>query len=298
MKKTCVKIKGKILFGILCILLGVSCTKDPQPDSVNRSKDQSAVIDFLEMSYEVEATTRYIYNINDDFSDLDIASMIPTRTKSAVKMIVNTRGELSMEIDDIPVEQPVEILHKSLPDDSPKIKRTVISNGTATFFTDGNKVLSTATVELPNQFNLVQRISDAGKCISSEDINYVLATMQGQMFAENLEEFIQNAQRDGSQVEELDEQHVSIRIPLSRVNPNSDYETVLLMDKVNNRFLGSIIYNGLGDEVLSTMLGYGPPSDPTLRAIRQLTRELLPSGKGVKVETITRIEKLNLKVNL
>ena len=286
-------------YGLMSLLLiQASCTKEPLQESATPSKDLSININVLEMKYEVEATTRYLYDVAEEFSDLDIATMTPLRSKSLVSMRLDTRGDVSMEIEDVPVKQPVEIKHETLPDESPKILKTVIRGGIATFYTDGDRELSTATIEVPNQLSVVQRITESRNCISQEDINYVIATMQGQMFADKLEDFIATAQRDGSQVEKLDEQYVSIRMPLSKANPSCAYETVLLLDRLNNRFIGTTVYNESGEQILTTMFGYGPPEEPYLRAIRQTSKEKLPSGKLVTLETVTRIENMKLKINI
>ncbi|MCK4664108.1 MAG: hypothetical protein KAT68_14670 [Bacteroidales bacterium] len=122
--------------------------------------------------------------------------------------------------------------------------------------------------------------------------------MQGQRFIGSLEEFISNAEKDGAQIINQDERFMTMRMTLNQIDARITEEVVLLIDKKMNRLAGTRIYNSKDELLLSTLFGYGPPENPFLTAIKQESKELLPSGKEVAVESYTRIENINFKINI
>lgn len=291
--------KKTIIYSLVCsIPFMAACTKDFDftenvKEIFTRSNSADAVI---EMSYEVETTTRYLEDNGVLYSDLDIASMTPNRDKQSVTMKVFKNGGVYMEMEKMRFSDPIAIPHQTLPDPTPQVHRVVVSNNTTTIYDQTGKSLASIPIEVPNQIGLVQKITDAGSKFPKEMINQAIATMQGQQFAANLEEFIANSAQNGIIIVNENLENVTLRIPISQVDPQDTNDAVLVIDKRNNRLLACRIYDR--DKVqLTTLFGYGPPERPYLNAIKQMAMEQLPSGGEVIAETITRIENLKFKVN-
>lgn len=284
-----------VLLGF-AIVMG-ACTKEPDFTAYIKAVfTPSASAEIIELSFEAEATTRFMEDRNVSYSHLDMASMTPNREKQSVLMKIYEKGDVYLEIEKMKEDDPIFIPHKTLPDDASVIHKMVINNNLISFFDKSGNLMSSSPVEMPNQSEMVRMVKEAGAKHSPELINQTIATMQGQQFAGNLEEFIKNAHTNGARIVEQSDRYVTLRTPLSQIDPGLTQESVLLIDRQLNRIVGTRIYDK--DKLLmTTLFGYGPPEKPYLTAIKQVAIEQLPSGQEVTAETITRIKNLKFKIN-
>ena len=161
---------------------------------------------------------------------------------------------------------------------------------------DGKKVHS-SHIDLPNQLELVKKVKELGSKFTAEDINSTIATMQGQKFIGNLEDFIAKAPANGIQVLEQGEDFVSLRMPLNKIDSRMKQESVLLIDKKLNKIVGNRIYNEHNEILQSTLYGYNSGEIKSLCAIKVNQKVKLPSGQQVDMELNTRIDELKFTLS-
>lgn len=311
MKKQRFKIKRILPIGILVGLTAFITTCELEQDLLNDketltsdlelSSEKSACKkgdEILELSYVIETTTRFLTD-QENFSDLDIASMTPKKHKQKINLKLYENGQISMIIEQKAFKNPIKIPHKTLPNDIPEVYKTIIENNTASFYDKNGNLLSTNAMEIPDHTETVNRLLElSDNCCTQEAINQTVARLQGCQFVDNLDEFISESRRNGARVMQEDEQFVTMRMSLGQIEPGMTDEVVVLIDKEQNRPAGTRVYNCKGELLLSTLFGYGPPGKPFLTAIKQQAKETLPSGAEIIVESYSKIDNIKFKVNI
>lgn len=296
MKKT----QKNYLYGfwvlILTLLLG-ACSKDLEHKVNNQFiKKDGLRSPVISLNYKVETTSYYKVN-GKDYDPLDLATMAPNKDKHLVVMKIFEKGDVYMEIERLEVDRPIDIPHQTLPSDIPAIHKTIIDGNVAQNFSKSGSLLSTSTVEIPNQSKLVSYIKEVGQCYSSEILNHALTNLYSINLGESIDDFLANAMADGYTVTNIGENYFTVRIPLSLVDPNLTQEAVLLFESKTNRIVGTRLYD---NEVLvsTTLFGYGPPENPGLKAIKQTSIDKLPSGMLVELEIISKFEDVKITINI
>lgn len=311
MKKHQFKIKRVLQVGILIgiILLTITCELEQgllnNEESLTKSEELSleksaniASEGILKLSYAIETATRFITE-QKNFSNLDIASMVPKKEKKKISLTLFENGQVSMIIESMAINNPVKIPHKTLPNDMPKVYKTVIENNNASFYGKNGNLLSINPMEMPDHSETVSSLLElSDSCYSQEAVGRVVARLQGSQFTNDLNEFVLEAKRKGAVIMDEDEQFMTIRMSLGQIEPGVTDDVVLLIDKDQNRTAGTRIYSSKGELLLSTLFGYGPPEKPFLTAIKQQTKEKLPSGEEIVVESYSKIDNLKFKINI
>jgi len=261
-----------------------------------RSKQTGSPL--MSISYDMETSRDFKEELSlQNFSFLDLANMNPTNEKQHVSMELFEDGTLNMVIEELEFKQKIKSPHNTLPDDSPKIVKTEITGNTISFYDKKGALLNSEPIDMPSQTQMVADIKELGKNVSLNDINNTIATMQGQQFAANLETFIANAAQNGVQILEQGEDFVTMRMPMSTIDPKIQEETVLLIDKKKNRVVANRIY-GVNNELLqSSYFGYNTGTQEYLTAIKQEGNIVLPSGKTATLETNSKIDNFNFSLN-
>jgi len=119
------------------------------------SKSMSSGI--LQASYEITTWTDYEIP-KKELSDLDMSSLNPMSDKQKITMEISKSGEVSLTINKLDFKNNIKIPHKTPPSDIPEIVRTEIIGNTAYFYTKNKKLMSSEYVEIPNQFEIVEKI--------------------------------------------------------------------------------------------------------------------------------------------
>ncbi len=259
-------------------------------------KDGSLFLPVLSLKYKVETTSYYSVD-GKNYDPIDLATMTPVRDNQLVLMKIFEKGDVYLEIENLGVDNPISIPHRTLPSDIPIIHKTKIEGNTAYGYSKSGSLLSTSTVEIPNQSKLVSHIKEVGQCYSSEIINNAIANMYSINLGENVDDFLANATAQGLVVNNIGDEYFTIRAPLSLIDPSLTQEAVMLFESKTNRIVGTRLYDN-GNLIKTTLFGYGPPEYPMLKAIKQTSLEKLPSGKLVEIDIISIFENIELTINI
>ncbi|MCD4834300.1 MAG: hypothetical protein K8R31_10935 [Bacteroidales bacterium] len=304
MKKHRFKLKRTLLIGMLVALTVFLITCDLEQEVLTSENEQEESInnsnicdEILELNYVIETSTRYISK-NKKLSDMDIAMMTPKNDKEEINVKLHENGQISMNIKRLTPEVAIKIPHKIRSDNSNELYETVIENNIASFYSESGELLNTVSMELPDYSETVNRLIEiTDNCHTQEDITQVVAQLQSNQI-NNLDKYITDAKNNGIQVVEEDERFIVLRMPLGMIDPGSTNEAVILIDKKLKRLGGTRVYNVEGDLLSTTLFGYGHPKKPFLTAIKQQVKETLPSGAEVTVESLSKIDNINFRLNL
>ncbi len=253
-------------------------------------------------------TTTRDYEINSTaMSSLDLSTLNPSSEKQEIKMELFESGQLDITIKEVGFSKKIRNPHKILPDDSPKIVKTVISGNTIKFYDANGKLLSTENIPIPNHSDLVKTIKDIGKDFTPEDINDVITTMQGHHLIDNLEEFIKNLEEENNHLQkssgspitiiEQGDNYVTLRMPLNNIEPAMSQESVLLIDKTLNKIVGTRIYSN-NQLLQSTFFGYNKGKVQSLNAIKTIQKIQLVSGNEIDMISYSKIDDMEFNLNL
>lgn len=182
--------------------------------------------------------------------------------------------------------------------DTPAIVKTEIVGNSIRFYDKDGNLLSQENFDFPNQMDKVEKIQELGNNYSVEDINSTLATMQGQQYISNLEEYIANAAENGATILEQGENYVTIRTSFKHIDPRMEEDAVLLIDKSINKMVGSRIYDKDNKLLQSIFYGYKKGEVQSLNAIKIEQKMALPSGNEVNMVNLTKIDDLQMKINI
>lgn len=286
-----------LIFSLIFFAFIYSCNKEfnetKDPNSPNTEKVTGERI--MNISYDIYTVRDYETDFSK-LSDLELSSVNPSEEKQHVEMTLLESGQMNIVISNVDFKKHINIPHKTLPDDSPKIVKTEIIGNIVKFYDINGKVLGTENIPIPNHSETVKKIKEIGAKFSAEDINNTIATMQGQQFIENLEEYIANAAQNGVEVIEQGKNHVTLRSNFSNIDPSMQGASVLLIDKSINKLVGTRIYDENDKLVQTVFYGYNRGEVQSMNAIKVEQMEQLPTGKEVKMISLSKIE--NLKFNL
>lgn len=290
------KFSKTVFLALSSVIIITSCDRDFEDPSINTDiskKEVKSGMVLLEMSYDI-ATSQDFETTSSKFSSLDLANMNPRNEKQHIEMQLLESGQMNLTIEELDFKEKIDIKHKVLPDNSPKIVKTEINRNSAKFYNANGKLISQAPMDMPNQYKLVERIKNMGSKISKEEINKTIAAIQGQQFIDDLDALRNNASENGVKILEQGENHVTMRMPKDDLKN----ETVLLVDKGNKKIVGSRIYNS-GNELLeSTFFGYGNDDYQFLNAIRKEVNIELPSGKTTNTFINTKFDNYKFNLNI
>ena len=301
MKKT--RIHKFMIFSIATIFI-ISCNKEyiniSEPDTKNTA------IALLNVSYTM--TTSRDYDINSTtITELDLSALNPSSEKQQINMVLFENGQMDITIEEKNLKKQTNIQHKILPDDNPKIVKTIIRGNIITFYDENGTLLGTENIPIPNHSDLVKTIKDIGKDFSSEDINDVITTMQGHHLIDNLEEFIKDLDEEnyhrksssGSPITiiEQGDNYVTLRMPLNNIEPAMSQESVLLIDKTLNKIVGTRIYSN-NQLLQSTFFGYNKGEVQSLNAIKTIQKIQLLSGNEIDMISYSKIDDMEFNLNL
>lgn len=303
MKKTEVL---RIIFFLIATIFSISCNED-YINTKQGSNIENSTKALLEISYKMTTTRDYEIN-STAMSSLDLSTLNPSSEKQEIKMELFESGQLDITIEEVDFSKKIRNPHKILPDDSPKIVKTVISGNSIKFYDVNGKLLSTENIPIPNHSDLVKTIKDIGENFSIEDINDVITTMQGHHLIDNLEEFIKNLENDNSHLTrssgspitiiEQGENYVTLRMPLNNIEQAMTQESVLLIDKTLNKIVGTRIYNDSNQLLQSTFFGYNKGEVQSLNAIKTIQKIQLLSGNEIDMISYSKIDDMEFNLNL
>ena len=297
MMKISIKLLGIIY---LSILLLTSCNENFEEFTDMSSKDDSSKNfgkAILDISYDVKTSQDYDVE-SQKLPSLDLATMNPKSEKQHIHMQLFENGQMSLTIEELDFERKINVRHKTIPDDSPKIVKTEIIGGMASFYDKKGELISKTPIDLPNQIEIVNKIKKLGNNFSSEDVNNTLAILQGQQLVDNLDELTKNASKYGVRILEQGENYITLRMSQKHIDPRIEEEVVLLIDKNINRIVGNRIYSANNKLLQTTFFGYSNDEDKVLNTIRLEQNIPLPSGKEINSITLSKIDDFKFNLNI
>lgn len=298
-----------LLFTVLCcyMIVFTGCNNE---DLIKPNANTNSAENLLEVSYTMTTTRDYDVSF-EKASSIDLSVLNPSSEKQEITMALFESGQMDITIKALDFKEKIKNLHKILPDDSPQIVKTVISGSTIKFYDENDKLLNTETIPIPDHTELVKTIKDIGTEFSPEDVNSVVATMQGHHLIDNLEDFIKDLgyqngtlskssknNTDPITIVEQGDNFVTLRMPLSAAEPAMNQEAVLLIDKTLNKLVGTRIYNSGNTLLQSTFFGYNDGEVQSLNAIKTIEKVTLASGDEVDMITYSKIDDMELNLNL
>lgn len=293
----------KVMLFCTAVVFTISCNRDHL--YISNSNVKNSVKALLEVSYKI--TTTRDYDINSArIPSSDMPALNPSNEKQSVKMELFENGQLNLTIEELNFKEKIRNLHKTLPDNSPQIVKTVINGNTVKFYDDKGSLLGTENIPIPNHSNLVKTIKEIGSNFSSEDINETIATMQGHHLINNLEELLEgldeednNPQKGGSPIKIVEQgtNYVTLRMPLNNIEQGMSEEAVLLIDKAQNKIVGTRIYDN-NKLLQSTFFGYSKGETKSLNAIKTIQKIKLASGNEIDMVSYSKIDEMEFNLNL
>jgi hypothetical protein len=296
MKKRLIKRK-KILFSMIfaiSMFLNFSCNKEIDP--IDNISEKSFLMAEVELKYDLTTTSLFVVQKGVNYSDQDRALMTPIRDNQSITMRILNCGNMYVEMVKLRDLYAIQIPHETLPDNSPKVHKTILWNNSATLYDKSGKLLAEYPVEIPNQLGVLNKIKESGSKLPPEKLNEIMLSLHGYMFAENLDEYIAQAPKNGIKVSYIDEKTVMLRKPLSD-EPNSKNDIVLIIDREYNRLMASRVYDK-DQVILTNIYGYAAQEIPHLNSIKQRSLTELPSGNHAMSETLIQMRDFRLKINL
>ena len=305
------------LFKNLIFFIAITLTVSCHENYINITQESNALNSgkaLLEVSYKITTTRDYDIN-SKSISELDLANLNPASEKQEIKMNLFESGQLDIIIEEVDFSKKIENPHKILPDDTPKIVKTMISGNTIKFYDETGRLLDTEHIPIPNHNDLVKTIKDIGKDFSLEDINNVITTMQGHHLIDNLEELLKKVQGGGGggnnnqiyllknssgspiTILEQGENYVTLRMPLNNIEQAMTQESVLLIDKTLNKIVGTRIYSN-NQLLQSTFYGYNKGEVQSLNAIKTIQKIPLLGGNEIDMISYSKIDDMEFNLNL
>ncbi|MFW5879544.1 MAG: hypothetical protein ACOCUV_01840 [bacterium] len=298
MKKTFLKKRFWVLFFALCFVVGANSCKKDFEDIDHAGEKHGGQLSFaLNLSYDIETTKIYQNDEKTDYSPMDLAAMTPMRNKQNVLMKITHDSDVFMEITKQRDKYEIDIPHETPPEQTKQIHKTVIRNKRASFYDKSGNLITSLPVEIPNQYELVRTIRDAAKTYSIEKINRAIATLQSDVFINELKMFIKEAPSKGIKVVDEDKKYITLRTAFPKQTEVPKKEAVIIINKKYNRLAACKVYEN-NKAVLTTYLGYAKKKYPYLNAIKQLQTERLPSGQNIVSQSITKIENIDFKLSV
>lgn len=296
MKNTVIKRKKTLIAMMIAVFFfGLfSCNKEI--DSIEETSTKNFMNAVVELKYVFSTTTLFKKEKSEVYTEYDYGLMNPDRLFQRVHMQIFETGDVYLEYENLDDKSPIVIPHTNLPDPTPKVHKTVLSNNMARMYNKAGKIIGEYPIEIPNQIEMVRSLYKSAETYSEKTLNYAIATMQGHLFIKELDKYLFDAAKNGIEILYQDDSYVTLRESI-KIKGNETKDAVLIIDKVNNRLSACRVYEK--DEVLlTTIYGYGSPKNPQLTSIKQIENVKLPSGSKVISEKITQIHKVDLKVNI
>ncbi len=286
-----------IMFFFVSFLFLTGCKENIEEkfidDSIAFNKSGNGI---MQLSFDIRTTRIFDFDFSKA-SNLDVAHAQPYEEKQHLEMNILSNGQIEMSITNVDFDRKINIPTNIQPDDRPQVFKTVISNNTMSLYDKNNTLISSSHVDLPNRMDIVSKINKLGKSYSIEEINEVIATMQGQRYIPNLEEYIAKAAENNVQVLEQGDNYVTLRSSMNNITPGMNLDAVLLIDKSRNKLVGTRIYEG-NKLLKTTYLGYSNGKQKHLTAIRDEETITLPSGQEANMISFSKIDNFNFNLNL
>lgn len=248
----------------------------------------------LSLSYDITTWQWSEYDA-EKLTEVDLAHLNPSEEKHHIEMVLLPDGTVNMTLEEVEFEKNINIQHQTLPNDIPSVKKTVITGNTVSRYDINGKLLSTDKAEISRQTKLAEQIREMGAQFSDKEIAQAFATMQGNVFDQNFEKWITEAEAKGEVIAH-DEQYVTLRMNLSENNTQKKGACVLLVDKNINKLVGNVSYDDEYNPILNMYYGYAKEGVQALNASR--TEQLIKLPSGVKVWQITCSKYDNLILNI
>jgi len=252
----------------------------------------------MDISFDLLTTTNFGISVMG-LSDLDLATIIPSNEMQHVSLSLHESGDMEIVIKELDFKQKVTLPTHIPQGDYPKVSKTTIKNGKISLFDKNDKLISSESIPSVNRIDIVEKINSLGDKFTQSEMNSTIASMQGAQFVDNLEKFIDEAPQNGIQITQQDEKLMTLRMPVSKIEPRdtSGNTVVLLINKLDNKMVGSRVYDSSNKPIQTTYLNYGNDNG-SIKSIRNIVKFILPSGKETKMIVTSKIDNLKFSLNI
>ena len=283
-----------------CILLAIVQFAGCKTDNNAFSEDESTSGikselkgALLRIAYDITTTQWYECDY-EKLTELDIAHCNPSEEKQQIVMYLMSDGTANMTVEELDFERTIHIQHEITPSDLPKIKRTEIIGGIATYYDGNRNIIGSQPVEMTRQKELADQIQQFGSRLD-KDAARCFATMQSVIYDHELEKLISDARASGRLIDH-NKWFATVRTNLSDVQPGATGASVVLIDMNIKRVVATTIYDEKDNLIMRTYYGYEKEGVPILNVTRTETLLELPSG--AEVMQITQSKFTNHDFNL
>jgi hypothetical protein len=295
----------KILYGLspllILLLLCSGCKRDfrdvladPFSNSSPRAIKTSNGI--LELTYELTTFVDYEADF-EKLSTLDLAHLNPKADKQRFEMTLLPSGEVRVIIEELDLEKPVHLPHKTILSDIPEVTRTEVFGSRISFYDATGKLVGTDEFQMRKQTKLVEDLKKMKLHSSEEEIAQAIAAMQGQFFVKNLELFLAEVEGQGAIIQ-WHEHLVTVRQNLTKMGINQQGSGVMLLDSKTGKQLGYVIYDEKENVLQRAYYRYNTGEVKSIKMIQTEEVMQLPSGIEVSKVTLMTFDNLVYKLNI
>lgn len=293
--------KNKFLFlafSLILIAFIFSCnkefneTKDPNSSNTKRVTGEG----IMNISYDIK--TNIYYDVNrENLNNLDLASINPSEEKQHIDMTLFKDGSVEMTLMKLDFDKTINIPNHVRPSDLPEIAKTHIKGNNIIYYDKNGKELSASTIKSSDMSQTVKKIEELQNNYSQDEINEVIATLQGNRYVDNLEDYISHAKENNFVIMEQGDDFVTIRSTMENQPSGMNLQNVLLIDRKNNRLMGNRIYDN-NKLIQSTYFRYSKGKQQHIIDVRNEMITSLPSGQEITMQSISKIDNFKFSINL
>lgn len=250
-----------------------------------------------DVTYEVETTTRYLYEGELD-NEQDLISVAPNINKERVRLVLSSREQASWVIESLTPSQNMVIAHEQLPNPLSEAKKMVFSKNELQLFDASGNFLGAYPMEMPDMGGIVTEILKAKDRYGASAINEAIISMQMREFSHALKDILAHPSNYEAEITGLGRDIVSITIPVDQGSTLAhEKEAVLLVDTLRNMLLGSRLYAQNGQPVSNMLVSYSElDEEPRITGFLQQNEVTLPSGITAIMETYTSISNVQITI--
>lgn len=239
------------LFMIIFFLWGCRNDLNISPSPIMASEGAPTTVSFpaqscgLYLKVDME-TFSLVKPVNPDdtasMSPFDKVQAVPHAERVDIGACLQPDGSAEWQIIKKDPTHPIEISHLTPPDPTPKFKSAYVTDEVTYLYDENGDLMAEQAIDLSGFTQVISFLSGA----SGDLWEYALA----------------QAGQEGTIVSEIEDQFLAIE----KTEPSSGYVTVVMLDIVKKRMIGSTIYDPHDEIIAQTFFKYSTeeiPANPT-----------------------------------
>ena len=292
-----------VTIGIIVTVGVYACQKDSMGISSPLSNVWSLVSSdapLMEMTYETEITSYQkvlVDRASAEHKFFDLVAAQPTVKRQVVVFRLKNDGATYIETTELaPLHPAPTITHLSLPNNLPKVKKTIIEGTTMKLYGDEGNLLRTETIgQAITNPQLVESIQKMKLKANSNEMSEAVSTMQlSRMFSLNVVEMEQQANANGGSVT-IQGRMKLVKTPYNNPNDPRQKSMIMSIDNVKNIPIFIDITDINGKSIISTSYRYENMTSefPILKDISTNVYAVSSTGSDIVQKTIMSISNVS-----